>query len=63
MKIKMLVMWYGRHDDFTPKYDDDHHGSFYGETPEEIMTQFRDYQNNHDLNKYTPLEIVGIYSC
>ena len=59
--IQMLCLWYDRKPDFTPDYSSDHHGSFYGETPAEIMAQLNAFKETHDLSKYTPVEIVGIY--
>ena len=57
----MLVRWHDRKPDFTPDYSSYHHGSFYGETPAEIMAQLNAFIETHDLIKYTPVEIVGIY--
>lgn len=59
--MQLVVCWYDRRPDFTPNYTEYHHGSFFGKTPEEIMTQLRAFQETHDLMKYTALEIVGIY--
>lgn len=61
MKIQMLVRWYDRNRDLTPNYDAEHHGSFFGETPAEIMAQLNAFKDRHDLNEYTQIEIVGIY--
>ena len=57
----IAVRWYGRKPDFTPDYDDEHHGTLTGETPEEIMGLLREWQRQQDLSKFTPVEIVGIF--
>lgn len=51
---------YSRNEDFTPNYNDEHHGNVHGKTANECMAQIRDLRNNHDCAKYTPLEIVEI---
>ena len=58
--MAMYVVWYDRKPDFTADYSAAHRGTIHGETASEIMAQFRSMQNNHDLAKFTRLEIVGI---
>lgn len=58
--MAMYVVWYDRNADFTPNYTNSHRGTIRGESAAEIMAQFRNISNNHDLAKYTRLEIVGI---
>jgi len=45
----------------TPNYDDKHHGLFRGETPDDCMEQLRAFRENHDLSKYTRIEIIMIF--
>lgn len=60
--IWMFIRWYDRHlDDMSPDYDKPHHGKIHGDTPNECMRKYRQLSRNHDLSKYTPTEIVGIY--
>lgn len=61
MRIQMEVIWFDRGADFKPDYTKPHHGSFCGETPAEIMAQYHAYEQNHDLEKFSRLEIVGIF--
>ena len=57
----IAVRWYGRNPDLTPNYDDEHHGTLTGDSPEEIMGLIRVWKNKQDLSKVTPIEIVGIF--
>lgn len=59
--IHMHIVWYDRKPDFTPNYDADHHGTVAGATPQECMRQFFELRSNHDLAKYTCMEISFIY--
>ena len=59
--VSMYIRWYGRNDDFTPNYEDEHHGNIHGKTPQDCMRQLHELQENHDLTRYTPHEIVFIY--
>jgi len=59
--IHMHIVWYDRKPDFTPNYDADHHGIVAGATPWECMRQFFELRSNHDLTKYTCMEISFIY--
>lgn len=56
----MYIVWYDRKPDFTADFDGRHTGSIRGETPGEIMAQFRTLSNGHDLARFTRLEIIGI---
>lgn len=56
----MHVVWYDRNEDFSANYNMVHRGTFRGITCAEIMSAFRTFSNNHNLAKYTRLEIVGI---
>lgn len=61
MKIHMLVQWYERKPDFSPDYDNEHHGTIIGDSPDDCMKQYRQLSDNHDLAKYTKTEIIMIY--
>lgn len=58
--MTMYVVWYDRKPDFDADYSKAHRGTIHGETCSEIMAQFREISNNHDLAKFSRLEIVGI---
>lgn len=58
--MTMHIVWYDRNEDFTPNYSNPHRGTIRGESAAEIMRQYRELSNNHNLAKYTRTEIVGI---
>ena len=60
--ICLYCEWYGRRVDLSPDYEDKHHGTFMGDTPEDCMAQLRAFRETHDLAKYTPIEIILVYS-
>lgn len=59
--IHMFIQWYERKPDFSPDYDKEHHGNIAGKTPAECMAQLNALRRNHDVAKYTALEIAYIY--
>ena len=59
--ISLYCVWYGRHEDMSPDYSDAHHGTIHGKTPSDCMSQLRVFQENHDLSKYTHIEIILVY--
>ena len=59
--INMYIVWYERRRDFTADYDREHHGTITGRTPGECMRIFHEIARNHDLARYTRLEISYIY--
>jgi hypothetical protein len=59
--ISLYCIWYGRKEDFSPDYSDEHHGNIHGETPGECMSKLNAFRENHDLSKYTPIQIVEVY--
>ena len=59
--ITMVIRWYTRKPDFSPDWNEFHQGKIKGTSPDDCMKQYRKMQNNHDLAKYTRLEIIGIY--
>ena len=61
MKIGMHVVWYERNKDFSPDYTKEHHGNIYGVDPQDCMHQLRVLVGDHDLNKYTRIEIQYIF--
>lgn len=58
--MTVFIQWYGRNEDFTANYNDEHHGNVHGANANECMSQIRALKNNHDVAKYTPIEIVEI---
>lgn len=60
-KIAVFLRWYGRCQDMTINYADEHHGTVFGETADECMRQIRELKDNNDLSKYSPIEIAYIY--
>ena len=58
--MTVYIQWYGRREDFTPIYSEEHHGNIHGKTANECMAQIRDLRNNHDCARYTPIEIIEI---
>lgn len=61
MTIHMLIQWYGRNPDLSVNYNDEHHGTIVGNTPEECMTKYRTFSHSHDLTRFSRTEIVEIY--
>ena len=61
MKIHMFIQWWERKPDFSPDYYKEHHGTIDGETPGECMQKFNAFRENHDIAKYTPMQILYIY--
>lgn len=59
--ISLYCEWYGRHEDMTPNYDEKHHGNIHGETPADCMAKLEAFRENHDLSKYTRVEIIKVY--
>lgn len=53
--MAMLIYWWER------GFGIEHHGTIRGKTIEECWRNFENFKENHDLSKYTPLEIVYIY--
>lgn len=58
--LVMYLLWYDRNEDFTPNYSKDHTGTIRGNNADDVMSQLRTLRNNHDLAKYTRIEITGI---
>jgi len=62
MKIEMKIMWFDRkQDDFKPDYNNVHFALVTGNNPQECMREFRKLSDNHDLVRYTRMEILEIY--
>ncbi len=59
--MTILVRWYGRNDDFSPNYFDEHHGTLRGENADDCWKKFIEHGNTHDLAKYTAREIAGMW--
>ncbi len=59
--IHLYVQWYDRKPDFQPDYDKEHHGTIIGDTPDECMNKLKALKENHDLAKYTRMEIMYIF--
>lgn len=60
--MKVVLHWYGRcADGVDVNYCDEHHGTVRGQTANECMAQIRELRFNHDISKYTPIEIKFIY--
>ena len=53
MKITIFCVWYSRHEDMTPDYDQQHHGTISADIPAECMRKFNAFKRSLDLNKYT----------
>lgn len=60
--IGMTVVWYDNIDIGKPDYSKPHYREFIGETPESIMCDYANFSWNHDVVKYSPTEIVGIFT-
>ena len=59
--MTVYIQWWDRNDDFTPNYfNEAHHGNIHGANAAECMAQIRNLKYNHDLIKYTAIEIVEI---
>lgn len=58
--MTMYVIWYDRKSDFSPDLLRQHNGTVRGASCAEIMAKLHSLQRNHDLTKFSPIEIVGI---
>ena len=63
MKMSMILIWYGRNEDFSANFDEPHKELIYGNSCAELMGQYRGMCYNHDCAKYTPVDIVGVYDA
>lgn len=59
--MTLRIQWYGRHPDFTPNYDEAHHGTISGNNAAECMKKYNDWRMNQDISRYTPSEIICVY--
>lgn len=59
--ISLFVQWYDRKEDMTPDYDHVHYTNIHGENPADCMYQLRVIKDNHDLARFTRIEIVSVY--
>lgn len=59
--IHLLIRWYGRKPDGQPDYEDEHHGTIVGDTAELCSQQLKRLREDHDLSRYTRMEIAEIY--
>ena len=61
MIINMFVTWYDRKPNFDPDYEKEHHRTITGNNPAECMSKLNAIRKDHDLAKYTRIEIVSIF--
>jgi len=62
MIIHMVIIWYDINPETCdPIYSKDHFGTVIGKTPKECMDQFFELEKNHDLSKFSRMQIAGIY--
>ena len=57
--MKMYLLWYDRNEDFSADYNAPHAMTLEG-SADETMAQFNAIRANHDLVKYTRMEINRI---
>lgn len=58
-EITVTLEWCDRKPDWEPDWNVRHHKKVHG-TPEECMAQIRTFKDNHDVVKYTPVDIIDI---
>lgn len=59
--MKVSLSWYDRREiDGTTIFATEHHGTVIGKNADDCMHQIIQLRYNHDLAKYTPIEIVYI---
>lgn len=58
--MTITVQWYERKPDFKPDYDKVHVAHVHGDKAADCMEQINIYRQNHDLYRFTPLEIVHV---
>lgn len=59
--LHLCLMWFGRNPDYAPDYSEIHRETISGKTPAECMAKLLSMKDNHDLSKFTPIEIYFIY--
>ena len=58
--IKITVEYFGRLANFEPDYNRRIERWFTGESAADVMKDVMDFKRNHDINRYTPAEIVNV---
>lgn len=59
--MEIELKWWENDKNLKPNYDRKHTHSVFGKTAKECMAQIFDMRMNHDVAKYTPIEIVAVY--
>ena len=60
--IHMVIVWWDhKPGSFEPDYDRKYTVTIVEATPADCMAQYRLIQDNHDLVKFTPTQILMIY--
>lgn len=55
------LIWFDRKEDFNADYDHKHEMTITGKTATEVGAKLKTLRYNHDIAKYTLINVVDIY--
>ena len=59
--MKLDLMWFGRNSDYSQDYSTVYKKSITGNNAKDCMKQLMELRYNHDISRYTPIELIFIY--